>query len=158
MPNFIILRRVPRDQAEALQRELEREWNTRWGRPQPVQRSTLWRPNADVHEHPNAYLIKIELPGMRDAAIEVLVDDGRLLVQGQRPEQRDDDVECVHALGVNYGPFQVAFSFPTPLDEEAITARYDDGFLLIELPKLGPAQRQPRRIAIQVDESKLPPQ
>jgi HSP20 family protein len=159
MPNFIILRRLPRNRLGALQRELERDWLTRWSRPRPAASGTnFWRPNADVHEHADAYLIKIELAGMRDTEIEVTVDEGQLVVSGQRSELRDNDVECVHELGINYGPFQLEFSLTVPLQDDAITARYDDGILYITLPKRPAQPREPRRITIQVDESTLTPQ
>lgn len=156
MSNFIILRRVPRDRE--LGNQIERNWTVRWGRPRPVGGMTLWRPNADVHEHATAYLVKIEVAGMREAEIEVMVDEGHLLVRGQRAEQRTEDVESVLELGINYGQFQLDFALNVPIDEENITARYDDGLLFITLPKKAPQAREPRRIAIQVDESKLTPQ
>lgn len=159
MPNFIILRRVPGNRVAALQRELERDWLNRWSRPQPaVARTTLWRPNADVHEQTDAYLIKIELAGMRDAQIEVTIEEGQLIIGGQRAEQRESAVKCVHELGINYGPFQLEFSLSVPLQEDEITARYDDGMLYITLPKRPAQPRQPRRIDIQIDESLLTPQ
>jgi HSP20 family protein len=157
MANFIILRRIPRNQAAALGRELEREWDHRWGRSS----APIWRPNADIHEHQSEYLIKIELAGMRDAEVEVTMADGQLIVRGQRIEQRHGPVESVHELGINYGPFQLEFALNVPLSEDEISARYDDGndgLLYITLPKQAQKAAQPRRITIQVDESKLTPQ
>jgi HSP20 family protein len=157
MPNFIILRRVPLGRTVNGQ-QLERDWTTPWGRPRPTGAMTLWRPNADVHEQAGEYVVKIELAGMRDAEIEVMVEEAHLIVRGQRAEQRSESVESVLELGISYGPFQLDFALNVPIQEENITARYDDGLLYITLPKRPPQTRAPRRINIQVDESKLTPQ
>ncbi len=158
MPKFVIVRRVPMARAAALQRQLEREWMERWGRSRPMKPTTTWHPHTDVHESATAYLLKIELAGMRDAEIEVLVDDGRLVVRGNRTEHPHEDVERVHELGINYGLFQLDFALPQQIQAEEINARYDDGFLYITVPKRPREQREPRRITIQVDESSLTPQ
>ena len=158
MPKFVIIRHVPIARAAALQRKLEREWMERWGRSQPMKPTTVWHPNADVQETAAVYLIKLELAGMRDTEIEVLVDEGRLVVRGARPEERHPDAERMHELGINYGQFQLDFSLPQSIQEDAIEAHYDDGFLTITLPKRPVQRREPRRIAIQVDESSLTPQ
>ena len=157
MPNFIILRRVPLGHTASGQ-QMERDWTTRWGRPRPIGAMPFWRPNADVHEQADEYVVKIELAGMRDAEIEVMVEESHLIVRGQRAEQRSDSVESVLELGISYGPFQLDFALNVPVQEEHITARYDDGLLFITLPKRPPQPRAPRRITIQVDESKLTPQ
>lgn len=151
MPKFVLVRHVPSARSAAL-REMEREW-LRWGRARSTQPSTIWHPPADVHETQTSYLIKIELAGMRDAEIEVMVDEGRLMVRGTRAEQRADDIERVHELAINYGPFQLDFVFPKAIQEDEIHARYDDGMLVIELPKR--PQSQPRRITIRVDDESL---
>jgi HSP20 family molecular chaperone IbpA len=79
-------------------------------------------------------------------------------VRGQRAEQRSESVESVLELGISYGPFQLDFALNVPIQEENITARYDDGLLYITLPKRPPQTRAPRRINIQIDESNLTPQ
>lgn len=152
MPKFVILHRVPASHASTL----EHEW-MRWSHSRPARPATIWQPHADVHETASAYSIKVELAGMRDAEIEVTVDDGRLLVRGTRAEQRTAAVQRVHELGISYGPFQLEFAFSKAIDESAIVARYDDGILLIELPRRS-IESTPRRIAIRVDESSLTPQ
>jgi HSP20 family molecular chaperone IbpA len=38
-------------------------------------------------------------------------------------------------MGINYGAFVVEVFLVHPFDHERVAARYDDGFLFVELPK-----------------------
>lgn len=158
MPNFIIVRRVLQRPSTTVHHELERDWHHRWGRSRSLKRPTTWRPHADVHEYDHEYLIKVELAGMRDGDIEVTVDDGVLTIQGQRVEQRSENVTRIHELSINYGQFQLDFALNVPLQADAILARYDDGILYVTLPKQPPSSRESRRIMVTVDETKMPKQ
>jgi HSP20 family molecular chaperone IbpA len=95
----------------------------------------VWRPPADVYETETAFVVKVELAGMRDAEIAVTLDERSLRIEGQRPEQRDEGLRCYHEVGVGYGAFAVEVFLARPVDYDHVTAHYDDGFLFVELPK-----------------------
>lgn len=146
MSRVIVLRRSLG--ADALQRELEELVRRQWGRQQPRslrQRSDLWQPDADVYETETAYVVLLELAGMRGAEIEVTLTDGALLIHGQRPELHHEGAVHFHQLGINEGPFQCAVYVPGPVAENDVEATYDDGLLTITLPK-----REPVNVKIEV--------
>src|SRR5262249_57637834 len=43
-----------------------------------------WTPAADIYETESGYLIAMDLPGIDREALEIDVDDGRLIVKGTR--------------------------------------------------------------------------
>src|SRR6266700_1839582 len=99
---------------------------------QLTQRSVTWRPLADIHESAESMTVKIELAGMS--------------------EERRDDHEHGENLyyqeaQIRYGPFRFVVLVPQPIDREAVTARYENGFLWVDLPKL--PQNKPERLHIQ---------
>jgi len=57
-----------------------------------------------------------------------------LLIEGQRSKRYADPPLAYHQMGINYGAFAVEVFLARPFDHEGVTARYDDGFLLVELP------------------------
>src|ERR1041384_5295557 len=122
-----------RDQ-QGLQQQLERAFPR-----QPLiviaRDYSVWRPAADVYETDSAFVVKVELAGMRDAEIAITLDERSLRIEGQRLEQRDESLRCYHQIGVSYGAFAVEVFLARPVDYERVTAHYDDGFLFIELPK-----------------------
>ena len=147
MSRIIVLRRPVR--ASALQRELEELVRRQWGRPQPVSlrhRSDVWQPDADVYETDAAYMMLLELAGMRGAEIEVTLTEGALFVSGRRPELHHEGALHFHQLAINEGPFQCAVYIPGPVADDDVTATYEDGLLTITLPK-----RQPLRRKIEIE-------
>ena len=138
MQQVIYLRRaaIRRDQ-QVLQHQLERVFQHQWSRTTVVSvlAREVYHPPTDVYETETAIIINIELPGMRDATIELTVDEYGLHVRGARREQRPAAPTYYHQMGVNYGPFELEIFVGQPFNPDAASATYDDGFLLIELPK-----------------------
>jgi HSP20 family molecular chaperone IbpA len=95
----------------------------------------VWRPPADVYETETAFVVKVELAGMRDAEIAITLDERSLRIEGQRPERRDESLVCYHQVGVSCGAFAVEVFLARPVDYDNVAAHYDDGFLFVELPK-----------------------
>ncbi len=102
-----------------------------------LQRSVTWRPLADIQESAEMMTVKIELAGMQEEDIEVTLYADALVVSGERA---DDDKHGAgiyyHEAQIRYGPFRVEVFIPSPVDREAVTVRYEKGFLWVGLPKL----------------------
>lgn len=96
-----------------------------------------WRPPVDIHETPDDIRIKIELAGMSEDNIEITLYDNALVVGGRRDDDSDhDETGCYHEAQVRYGIFRAEILLPAPVDREAVSAVYENGFLRIRLPKL----------------------
>jgi len=107
-----------------------------------------WHPAVDVLESANEYIIRAELPGMRKEDINVEVNEGKLVLTGERKSEKP-------AEGVNYrhvervaAKFWRSFSLPESVKRDAIEATYKDGVLEIRVPKAEEAK--PRQIPISV--------
>jgi len=122
-----------------LQQQLERVFQSQWGQPKPVigiaQNQEVWRPPTDVYETDNAFVVCVEVAGMRDPEIAILLGERSLRIEGSRPEHRAEGLLYYHQAGVSYGSFAVEVFLARPVDYDNVTAHYDDGFLLVELPK-----------------------
>ena len=92
-----------------------------------------WTPAADIYETESGYLIAMDLPGIDREALEIDVDDNRLLVRGTRAisEQKQ------HRSERPRGKFLRTFSVPGSVEQSKIGAEYKDGVLQIRLPKRG---------------------
>ena len=105
------------------------------------QQSGQWRPPVDIHETAYAILVKLELAGMREDQIEVLLYQNALVVSGKREDDVDHDAElCYHEAQVHYGPFRVEIALPSAIQAEAVAASYENGFLRVRLPKAVPSE------------------
>jgi HSP20 family protein len=92
-----------------------------------------WRPPTDILEKEDAYLVVVEVAGMRGSEFSVTCDGQVLAVRGVRPE--GEQVKAYHQMEITYGEFVTELELPAPVNTEAIKATYADGFLRIVLPK-----------------------
>ncbi len=113
-----------------------------------LHRSTTWRPPADILESPEVIRVKVELAGMNEEDIEVTLYEDALVISGER---RDEHVYqeglSYHEAQIRYGPFRIEVYIPTPIVRDAVNARYENGMLSVDLPKLPVSA--PQRLPIQ---------
>ena len=155
MQRVIYLRRpLHRRDQRGLQQQLERAFQSQWSQPSGlvvITHKEIWQPPTDVYETNAAIVVRVELAGMRDAEIAITLDERGLRIEGQRPEQHQERPLSYHQMGINYGAFAVEVFLAHPFDHEHVAARYDDGFLFVELPKLT-EQTVETRVRIQIAE------
>ena len=102
-----------------------------------------WTPAADIYETETAYAIAIDLPGINRDALEIDVDENRLIVKGIREVEPSK-----HRNERPRGKFLRGFSIPGTVDQGGIGAEYKDGVLQIRLPKR--QEQKAQKITIKV--------
>jgi len=96
-------------------------------------RST-WSPPTDVYETEESCVIKLEIAGMRDEDFEVAFENNILMISGNRLDLNER--RAYHQMEIRFGKFEIAVELPMVVDIEKATARYQDGFLVVVLPKV----------------------
>ncbi len=96
-----------------------------------------WSPPTDVMEKGDWLIVLVEIAGMRDAEFQVSISRQRLAIAGTRAT-REHHCSAYHQLEIRYGEFLSEVNLPWPVDENGITAQYDDGYLRVELPRAKP--------------------
>ena len=101
----------------------------------------FWQPRVDMHETPEAVLVKVEISGVDPDRLNVSLssDDRVLSISGERAEEdkeRVDRIRC-YQLEIYFGLFERDVILPgdVRIDREKIAASYKEGFLIITLPK-----------------------
>jgi len=113
-----------------------------------LQRSATWRPLADIRESAEMVMVKIELAGMKEEEIDVTLYEDALVVSGERHEEPEGNENVYyHEAQIRYGPFRIEVLLLLPIDREGVKARYENGFLWVDLPKL--PQNKPERVRIE---------
>ncbi len=98
--------------------------------------SYAWSPPTDVYETEAAFIVRVEIAGMRQADISIEIEDNLLVISGTRtdsPERR-----AYHQMEIRFGEFSTAVELPPGVDVTRAEAEYDDGFLTVVLPKIKP--------------------
>ena len=103
-------------------------------------------PRFDVKETKDAYVIKADLPGVKQDGVEVSVNGSLLTVSGKREDEQRAEGEQYFTYERSYGSFSRSFSLPDTADPQNVTADLKDGVLVVQVPKRPEAQ--PKKITI----------
>ena len=101
-------------------------------------RSNVWSPPTDEYETETAYVVRVEIAGMREEDFEVLLENDTLLISGSRSDVPDR--RAYQQMEIRFGKFTTSVNIPGPVDVEQAHAEYKDGFLTVVLPKATPNQ------------------
>jgi HSP20 family protein len=130
----------------SLRREMDRLLESFFPRTEDSAASAMWVPRADLAETDDAFVVSMDLPGVKPEEVEVTFEDGSLKVTGERSAERKHEGRHFHRIERSYGRFFRAFRFGHNADPESISADYRDGILTIQVGKREASK--PRRIEI----------
>jgi HSP20 family protein len=91
-------------------------------------------PAAEVTRDGDDALVRLELPGIdaeNDVAVEL--DRGRLVVRGERRDERTEEQDGRSLREVRYGSFRRSFGVPAHVTADAVSASYDAGILTVRV-------------------------
>lgn len=108
-------------------------------------------PAADIYEDEKKITLKLEVPGIDEKDLDVLVENNTLTVKGERKFEKEEKEENFHRIERRYGSFYRSFSLPSTVDTEHVEASYNSGVLKVELKKKPEAQ--PKQIKVNVSKS-----
>lgn len=112
-----------------------------------------YKPPSDVHETADGVIIRMELPGVSEEEVDVLVKGGRIEVSGEkRPDAAAGDASYL-CLERAFGRFHRAFDVSGAVNLARMTAALKGGVLILFLPKIAERRGQERRIPIHTEES-----
>ena len=105
---------------------------------------------TDIRDAGDRFVLDAELPGFNKEDIKLDVKDGILTISAQHTENKDekDDKGSYIRRERRYGSFTRSFDI-TGVDDEHITASYNNGVLELNLPKAVPVVPEAKRIAIE---------
>lgn len=106
---------------------------------------SLRKPFYSVQGGAEAYEVRVEMPGVPKGNVKIDLDDNVLTVRGERQTSQASGSKALHRelSPLNY---QLRLRLNTPVEEEKMTARLEDGVLVLTLPIKQAAK--PRQIPV----------
>jgi HSP20 family protein len=108
-----------------------------------------WTPSVDIKEEAERFLIHADVPGVELKDIDVSMEDGVLTLSGERKSEERAAKDGWTRVERQTGRFSRSFTLPETADAEGITAKGENGALVIAIPKV--AKSQPRKIQVKVN-------
>lgn len=102
--------------------------------------SSDWVPNMDLSEKPDAFMVKLEVPGIEPKDIEVLFQNGMLTIRGEKKTEVEEKDSRFYRSERSFGTFVRSVRIPAAVDDKLITATFKNGILVIALPKTAEAK------------------
>lgn len=107
-------------------------------------------PSVNIKETADNYEVEVAAPGMNKNDFQVTLDGNLLTISSQKQHQQVSEQETYSRKEFSYQSFQRSFQLPKyVVDEDRISARYENGILHLSIPKREEAkQKAPRLIDI----------
>jgi HSP20 family protein len=135
--------------------EFERTFdNLGWPRAffPPVLRKGLhertWVPALEVFEKEGHFVLRADLPGLRREDVHVEIEENRLIVRGEREEEREEKKAHVLRTERTYGAFHRVVPLPEGVTPETAKATFKDGVLEVILDVAPAAQKLAKTVDI----------
>ena len=108
--------------------------------------SQNWVPSLDVWETPTEVVYAFDLPGIREEQITIEVKDETLTISADREKTEETSENGFYRFERRYGTFARAVGLPQGVDQDNISARYENGVLEVRVPK--PEEQKPKKIEL----------
>lgn len=111
-----------------------------------------WFPAIDVFPRGGDLVVRAELPGIDpDKDVSITVQDGYLVLAGERQAERESNGESYYRAESSYGSFRRTVALPDGVDADDVKASYKDGILEVVVPRAVELEA-PKRIPITTGE------
>jgi HSP20 family protein len=109
---------------------------------------TRWAPALDVLQEDGDVVVRAELPGVRQEDVEITFHNGVLTISGERTAEEQKEGSGYYVRERRYGSFRRSMTLPQGTDESNIGARFQDGVLEVRVAGAA-AVPEPKRIQIE---------
>lgn len=95
----------------------------------------VWAPKVDIIEEDKQFLVKLDIPGVQPKDIEININKNVLTIKGERETEHKEKKENYVRYERSKGSFYRRIILPEMVENEKITAKSDNGVLVITIPK-----------------------
>lgn len=104
-------------------------------------------PAVNIKENENSFEVEVAAPGYQKQDFKIDIQNGVLHISAETKEEEAEESENYTRKEFSYSSFNRSFSLPENVKEENVTAKYDNGLLLLKLEKA--VKQQPKAISVE---------
>jgi HSP20 family protein len=150
----------PFREMEKVQQEMDKMFQNNFVQPKPRMNISLGagnrflNPQTDIKKTDNAYIIQMDVPGMKKEEINIDVQGNMLTISGQRNHEMTQEEKDAGIVSQEreFGFFSKSLSLPPDVNKDDIKASCENGVLTVSLPKVvseKSAQEQVTKIKVE---------
>lgn len=104
-------------------------------------------PSVNIRETNESFEVELAAPGMQKGDFQVQLDGNTLTISSQRENREEKSEEGYNRREFSYQSFQRSFLLPKDVvNDEGIVARYENGLLMLTIPKKEEVKQKPPRL------------
>jgi len=107
-----------------------------------------WVPAANITEEDTKFHIELSAPGYDKKDIKVAVEDDTLTITGEMKMENEEKNDKYLKREFRTGNFKRSFNLNGMVDVEKINAKYENGILKVDLPKVEQAVKKMKEIKV----------
>ena len=105
-------------------------------------------PKVNVYEYEDKIGIVAEIPGLSKKQVNIEVEDNVLTISGDKHNVADDNSAKIIRRELKHSSFKRSFQLGDQLDAEKVSAKFEDGILSVNIPKIEPEQPKKKSVKI----------
>ena len=107
-----------------------------------------YMPSAEIDETDTEIHLKLEVPGMKADDLEIEVTDESVSITGERQSEHHSELGDRLHSEFHYGKFERVVPLPSRITRDKVTAEYENGILMLTLPKSDDQPQQAVKVKI----------
>jgi HSP20 family protein len=133
-----------------LRNQINRLLDDFWSEPWLARGETFrdFSPQVDVTETDKDIQVCAEIPGVEAKDVDVSVENGTLVIRGEKKYEREENERGQYRMERSYGSFERSIALPADFDEAKAKAEFKNGVLRLTLPKKAGAESRRKKIPV----------
>jgi HSP20 family protein len=104
-------------------------------------------PSVNIRESNDNFEVEVAAPGMQKNDFQIQLDGNTLTISSQKQDNQEKTEEGYTRKEFSYQSFQRSFLLPKDVvNDEGIVARYENGLLMLTIPKKDEVKQKPPRL------------
>lgn len=124
-----------RDSFSLLRKEMNEMLSNFWGGSPSVWTSGNHSLAVDLTEQENAFVMKVDIPGLEAKDLHIHVQGDTVSVSGERKEEKETKEKTFYKMERRQGAFSRSVTLPCSINADEVAAEYVSGVLTLTLPK-----------------------
>lgn len=92
-------------------------------------------PPVNITESKDAYQVSLAVPGMKKEDFKIGMDGNILTISSEKEETKEEKDKKFTRKEYSYSAFSRSFTLPDEINKEKIEAKYENGVLMLSLPR-----------------------
>lgn len=105
-------------------------------------------PSVDVDESEKEVTVRVELPGMEEKDVDLLLTGDSLTIKGEKKKEMETEGKGYYQMERVYGAFNRVIPLPEGIDTGQADASFKNGVLTVRIAKMETARAEGKKIPI----------